>query len=373
MIEDAARMGESQHPAWLQLLQKPYEGLLGSKSAWDLRLPDGTAVQIERGGQGLNNTVYRVRVGSDVYACKVCVVDERQRARREWTALVALQAAGLQTAAEPIVFAPDGPLPQPVIACRWVSGSSLMAQALDDRDLAMLICELEAIHGTPPPPGIEPLVAWGQPSGYAVYLAEIQSSLDKVCRWAAAAGTDLGRLPNWVADLPARLPLFEQVAAGAQATVAQAGSDGTYPVKALVRLDGNPDNIVRDGTGQFVFIDWEYSGWGDAAYDLAELRWHPRNLQISQQRWENTLAGYRPHPDDPGFRARLAVYSQLVPAHWVGRSAVHLLEGAGLIGGRPRLARVPVRMYRAVRKQLDNYLATLGLIDPPEAEDVDGE
>jgi hypothetical protein len=44
------------------------------------------------------------------------------------------------------------------------------------------------------------------------------------------------------------------------------------------------------------------------------------------------------------------------------------LEGAGQIGGRKRLAPVPARFYRAVRKQLDRYLAALGLIEPDEED-----
>jgi hypothetical protein len=75
-----------------------------------------------------------------------------------------------------------------------------------------------------------------------------------------------------------------------------------------------------------------------------------------------------PHPADSSFNRRLAVYSRLLPAWWVGRSAIHLLEGAGQIPGRKRLVRVPERIYRAVRTQLDGYLAALGLIEPQEAE-----
>jgi hypothetical protein len=62
----------------------------------------------------------------------------------------------------------------------------------------------------------------------------------------------------------------------------------------------------------------------------------------------------------------LSVYSRLLPIWWVGRSALHLLEGAKQIIGRSRLVPIPTRMYRAARVQLDNYLAALGLVEPPE-------
>jgi aminoglycoside phosphotransferase (APT) family kinase protein len=368
MSNDVAGTSNNQ-PAWLPLLLKPYENFLGSRTMWDLRLPDGSPVRIERGSQGLNNALYRVRVGGDVFGCKLFVVDERRRADREWAALVAVQRAGLNLAPEPIAFAPDGPLPQPVIVYRWINGVPVVGQTLTQDELILLVKGLGRLHRTPPPAGLEPLTAWQQPAGYATYLADIETASDEVRRWASHAEATNGELPGWMADLPALLPLLEQVVEGARATVSRAGTDGSYPVKALVRLDGNLDNIMRDPEGEFVFVDWEYSGWGDAAYDLAELRWHPRGLQIGQKQWDVALAAYEPPPGDTTFAERLRVYSQLVPARWVGRSAVHLLEGAGQTSRRRRLAPVPQRMYRSVRKQLDVYLAALGLMALPEEED----
>lgn len=350
--------------AWLPLIQKPYENPFGPRIAWDLRMANGTAVRIERGSQGLNNSLYRVRLGRDVYACKLLVVDERQRARREWTALRSLQEAQLQTAPEPIAYAPDGPLPQPIIVYRWVSGKKLTRGGVTDDDLVALIANLNQIHQTQAAPDTKPLVAWHQPADFTAYLVEIQAFMGEIRAWATNSKFVPGDLPAWATDLLAWLPLFEKALRLAENAIAQADTRGEYPYKALVWGDGSLDNVICGEQEQLIFLNWESSGWGDPAYDLAELRWHPRSSEISQAQWQTALEAYVPHPGDLYFRERLAVYNQLLPVWWVGRSALHLLEGARQAQSRQMLAMIPSRMYKAVHTQLGNYLVALGLIEP---------
>jgi aminoglycoside phosphotransferase (APT) family kinase protein len=361
------------YPSWLPLLKKPYDQLFSGKSAWDLRDPDGRPMHIERGGPGLNNCIFRVRLNGDLFSCKLFVADERQRAYREWAALQALHAAGLALAPAPVAYAPAGPLPQPVVVYRWVEGAPLGGGTMTDDELARLVTSLSLMHRTPPAPAVAMLTAWHQPASYAAYLDEIRSFVGRVRDWANGPRAAANDLPGWIADLPARMPLLEETLE--QAEVLAAGKNGAsaYPVPALVRVDGNLDNVLHDASGALYFVDWEYSGLGDPAYDLAELRWHPRNRGVSQGQWEAALAAYRPHPADTTFQARLAVYSRLLPAWWVGRSAIHLLQGAGQLGGSKRLVAVPERLYRSVRAQLDGYLAALGLIEAPVVESREEE
>ena len=360
-------------PAWLPLLQKPYDNLLGSRPIWDLRMDDGTAVRIERANQGLNNALYRVRVGGEVYACKFFVKDERRRGDREWAAVNMLQSAGRRLAPEPVALANDGPLPQPVIIYRWVNSVTLAGQSLSRQDLIQLIGALNEVHRTPSSGNETLLPAWHQPSSYQAYYEEVVGFYTRLRAWADEVGVPNADLPQWLAGLRNLLPLMEQTAGRAKDIVGQAGTDGVYHGTTLVRVDGNLENIVRDENGQIVFMDWECSGLGDPAFDLAEQRWHPRTLNISQQEWEAAMAAYLPAGDDPGFAERLAVYSQLVPAWWVGRSVLHLLEAAGAGRTRRRLAPIPGRMYRSVRKQLDRYLVALKLMDMAEATETDDE
>jgi len=370
MMENLSIMNESG-PPWLSLLQRPYDSIFGPKNIWDLRMADGAAVHIERGSQGLNNNLYRVRFGGAVYACKLFVVDERQRAQREWTAVRALHDVGLRLAPEPVAYAPNGPLPQPAIVYQWVTGQPLSGQALLTDDLAALIECIGRIHRTAPAADVEMLVAWRQPENYASYLAEIEDFLRDVRDWVASAQTSTADLPSWAADLPALLPLIQATVESTERAVASASDRGACPAPALVRVEGNLDSIVRDEDGQFVFLDWESSGWGDPAYDLAELRWHPRALTIAPAQWRAAVETYVPLPQDATFWERLSVYDQLLPAWWLGRSAVHLLEGARQAMGRQRLVAVPTRLYRSVRAQLDNYLCALGLMAVEEADSAD--
>ncbi len=356
------------YPAWLPLLKKPYDQLFGGKSAWDLRAPDGRPVHIERGGPGLNNCIFRVRLNGDVFACKLFIADERQRAYREWAALKTLHAAGLPLAPEPVAYAADGPLPQPAVVYRWLEGTPLGGGTTTDGDLARLVGGLNQVHRTPPAPGVELLPAWHQPASYAAYLDEVRFFIGQVRDWANGRSATTSDLPAWIADLPALTPLLEETMRRAEAFAAGKDGAGAYPFPALVRVDGNLDNILRDASGALWFVDWEYSGLGDPAYDLAELRWHPRGRGVSQRQWATALAAYQPHPADTTFHARLAVYSRLLPAWWVGRSALHLLQGAGQLGGPKRSVAVPERLYRSVRAQLDGYLAALGLIEAPVVE-----
>jgi len=361
----------NQDVPWLGLLQKPYANMFGPKNVWDLHMADGTAVRIERGSQGLGNTLYRIRVNGDVYACKLFVVDERRRAQREWAALCSLGAAGLKLAPEPVAFAPDGPLPQPAIVYRWVNGEMLTESPLTPADLQALIAALGQVHRVPAAPQCERLVAWHQPADYVTYLAEIRKAVEQMQGWAASPAARQPDLPGWVADLPAVVALTAEALRQAEAVVAEASTPGKYPTPALVRVDGNPDNVLRTGMGSLIFLNWECSGWGDPAYDLAELRWHPRSQQVPQERWEEALATYDPLPGDETFAERLAVYSRLLPLWWIGRSVLHLLEGAKQVAGRPRPVPIPARLYRSVRGQLDNYLATIGLIEWPEPAERD--
>jgi len=350
--------------AWLPLIQKPYENPFGPRSAWDLRTANGTAVRIERGSHGLTNNLYRVRLGQDVYACKLFIADERQRARREWIALRSLQEARLRVAPDPIVYAPDGPLPQPTIVHRWVSGKELTKGSVTDNDLMALVADLNQIHQIRAAPDTKPLIAWHQPANFADYLAEIQTFVGKIRAWTTDARFTPNDLPFWATNLLTWLPLFEKALRLAENVIAQADTKGEYLYKALIWGDGNLDNVIRSEQEQFIFLNWESSGWGDPAYDLAQLRWHPRASGISQTRWQAALNTYVPHPGDRYFRERLAVYSQLLPIWWVGRSALHLLEGARQAQSHQRLAMIPSRIYRSVRVQLRNYLAALGLMEP---------
>jgi len=99
---------------------------------------------------GANNALYRVEVDDQVYACKLCVVDERRRAMREFGSLRLLQAAGLDIAPEPVWLDEScALLPYPAVAYRWLPGSSI-GPALTQLHLASLLDTFLRLHSLQP-------------------------------------------------------------------------------------------------------------------------------------------------------------------------------------------------------------------------------
>ena len=53
---------------------------------------------------------------------------------------------------------------------------------------------------------------------------------------------------------------------------------------SLVRLDNNTRNYIRR-PGPWLSVDWENSGWGDTAFDVANLMTHAAYLDVPASRW----------------------------------------------------------------------------------------
>ena len=264
-------------------------------------------------------------------------------------------------APEPVAYLPDGPLPQPAVVYRWAEDAPLAGQITAVQDLAELVSALGTIHRAPNLPDVQTLIAFHQPPDYATDLAEIRENVERVQTWARRRESQGEPLPDWAAHLPQLAPGIGETAALAQELVRASGMRGATPTSALIRVDGNLDNILRDAGGRLTFVDWEYSGAGDPAYDLAELRWHPGASHLPTEWWDIALDGYPPLPDDMDFSQRLALYNRLLPIWWVSRSAFYLLEGTGQVPARPRLTPISEHVLREIRARIDELLAFLGL------------
>jgi hypothetical protein len=125
------------------------------------------------------------------------------------------------------------------------------------------------------------------------------------------------------------------------------------PPIALCRVDANLRNFVRRSDG-WVSVDWENSGWGDPAFDLADLRLHPAYLGVSDERWAWVIEKYLELRRKPAARPRIAIYIRILAIWWVTRIARYLYElPRGLdtrISGQPtaRVAGRPERQARAL-------------------------
>jgi aminoglycoside phosphotransferase (APT) family kinase protein len=143
---------------------------------------------------------------------------------------------------------------------------------------------------------------------FEVYVAELHGLLAEYGPWLATTE-------------PAGPCLRERLArlvAGCAETIRTTKVDPSRDSvrQCLCRVDPNLANTVLDESRRLRWVDWEYSGWGDPALDLADLRWHAAlsGLSESQQDW--LRENYRRLPGDAGFEERLAVWDRLLVTRW---------------------------------------------------------
>ncbi len=269
----------------------------------------GDSVTVRRVTGGFNNALYRAEVDGQCYAVKLCVADERRRAAREYGALRLLHAAGLDLAPQPLWLDESCTIfPFPTVVYRWLPGRPLDSP-LTSRQLAAFLEGYQHIHalrerdyaqiGLPD--------AWFHWLDFEPYLAELRDFLNEYETWLATTEPD-GR------DLRDRLSRLVDDCAETLTTADVDPSRESVPL-CLCRVDPNLSNGVWGEDGRLRWVDWEYSGWGDPALDLAELRWHAALAgQREAQTW--LRANYRRPEDDPAFEERLAVWDCLLATRW---------------------------------------------------------
>lgn len=268
-------------------------------------------VTVRRVTGGTNNALYRVEVGGDLVACKLFVDDERQRARREYGALRVLEATGLDLAPRPLWLDEScSVVPYPTVAYLWLSGTSL-GPDLPQQQLAAMINSIQRLHSLRPEDsaGLELADAWFHWFSLDAYLDEIRGILADYGPWLI--GTDpqgpgiVGRLNRLVDDC----------ASFVGGSNVDAGRD-CVPLR-LCGIDTNLANAVWCDDGRLRWVDWEYSGWGDPALDLADFRWQASLDGISSAEHAWLRERYRRPAGDGGFDERLAVWDRLISTRWV--------------------------------------------------------
>jgi len=98
----------------------------------------------------------------------------------------------------------------------------------------------------------------------------------------------------------------------------------TTPV-CLCRLDHNITNYLQR-PGQWALVDWEYSGWGDPAFDVANMMTRVAYLEVPAWRWDWVLDAYCDLVDDATASLRIQAYCKILTVWWVARLARYLYE-----------------------------------------------
>jgi hypothetical protein len=259
---------------------------------------------------GFNNALYRVDVGGQPYAVKLCVADGRRRAAREYGVLRLLHSVGLDIAPQPLWLDESHTiLPFPTVVYRWLPGNAI-TRLLTQQQLAGLLQSYQDMHALrwSDYAHVDLPDAWFHWFDFEPYLDELDGFLAEYGSWLAISvpqGQDLR-------DRLARL--LDRFATAVAVTAANPGREDV-PL-SICRVDSNLANGVWGEDSRLRWVDWEYSGWGDPALDLAELRWHASYAELSEAQRLWLRNNYRRPDNDPSFEERLVVWDHLLAARW---------------------------------------------------------
>jgi aminoglycoside phosphotransferase (APT) family kinase protein len=255
--------------------------------------------------------------------------------------LQALDEAGLDLAPRPILLDQDS-YSQPVVVQTWLQGKVSDALPTEDEEWQGLLEHLVRVHSVTPE-------RIGVRLQRAVLDANSAAEARDTVRWQMSCIPPAAR----PASLQKLLGHFEAVESPAW----------PEPPVTLCRVDNNVRNYVRR-PGAWASVDWEYSGWGDPAFDVAQWATHASYTDVPLSRWTDVLDAYcrrsdsQAWIDDPTLALRIRVYVQVMSVWWVARVARYLHEiPAGL---DQRLVPWPEDWEANMHSKYEHYL---GLAD----------
>jgi aminoglycoside phosphotransferase (APT) family kinase protein len=280
---------------------------------------------------GRNNLLYRATSPDADLAIKFTVRDERDRAGREYGALAALRAAGLAIAPEPILLDRSG-YGQPVVVQSWLEGEVTAAPPATDDEWQRLAQHLAGVHTVTP--------------------GRVQQELP----WTTINANTAEEGRRRVREQADRIPAEAQPAA-LRALLArfEASRFPEWPPApvTLCRLDNNITNYIRR-RGPWASVDWEYSGWGDPAFDVANLLTHVTVQEAAASRRTSFAGCYCSLAADESAAVRIRVYYDILVVWWAARLARFLYEIPR--GQDQRLAEWPAGWQADYEAKYERYL-----------------
>lgn len=282
-------------------------------------------------GGGANNLLYRVTCDEDDLAVKFVIRDTRDRVGREYQMLVALQAVGFALSPRPVLLERER-FSQPVVVQTWLAGRVTDEPPADDADWHALIGHFVALHGI-------------DPARVTHALPTAVLDMRSVVQGQGAIEGQLARIPRNERSSA----INELLARSARLTLLTWDA----PTVTLCKGDPNINNFVRH-TDTWRSVDWEYSGWGDPAFEVADLLTHPKYLAVTDARREWVIETYCARRADATLATRIRAYRQLMLIWWVARFARLLYEAPR--GLDSRLA-IPSLTWRAeTEAKYEHYL-----------------
>ncbi|HRQ39846.1 MAG TPA: phosphotransferase [Chloroflexota bacterium] len=134
--------------------------------------------------------------------------------------------------------------------------------------------------------------------------------------------------------------------------------DWHTPQLTLLHCDPNPRNFVRRPSG-WLAVDWENSGWGDPALEIADLIAHAAYMDVLPETWEWVVGVVADRWGDDKAVARIWAYYPLILTFWVVIFAQSMYELAHNLPNA-RLAPRPLDWAETIPQKYEHYLALAG-------------
>jgi aminoglycoside phosphotransferase (APT) family kinase protein len=254
--------------------------------------------RVDRIAGGANNLVFHVTADRADLAIKFTIRDARDRAGREYGALLALQQADPALAPQPLLLERER-YQQPVVVQTWLPGLPLDAPPASDAEWDALLDHLLRLHRL-------------TPATVGAALPEVVLTMRSAAEGRARIQENVDRIP------PDQRPATLHALLGRL----DAASFAIWPEPrlSLCRGDCHCRNFLRCSP-RWASVDWEYSGWGDPAFEVADLLAAPSFFAVSPERREWVIAEYAAHSADPLLATRLRTYYRLMLVWWAARLA----------------------------------------------------
>ncbi len=251
---------------------------------------------------GLNNSLFLLDDDGTRQCIKLYRVDDRRRAEREWQSLSLLHQSNIRIAPQP--FWSDVLSDVPAVGMEYIDGVPLSQQAVGHYEMLCLAKTLQQLYAITPERCDYPYVAIGRAC----------ERLEKLSLWSQQLDTfKLHPLGSTIRDLLHQWPLDKD------ATILCLPAPPVFSSG-----DPNLANCLWDGSS-IQCVDFEYAGWSDLAFELADLLEGLFARQISDTCWELFLEQF--DLAAPDIQARFSSARRLCAMYWIFLLWNRLMKG----------------------------------------------
>jgi thiamine kinase-like enzyme len=257
---------------------------------------------------GRNNLLYKAQQQDQILAIKFCVPDQRDRAGREYQCLDALKNAGSQIVPEPLLLDRYS-YKYPVVVQTWLEGEVSSTPPENKQSWLKLVEHFIAIQKA-----LSPTEAMKLPRA-VLTMTDAASGIEQIQRkfLLIPESKHSEAVRKLIDKLSSKqFPLWNE------------------PVISLCRSDPSPLNFIRR-SGAWCSVDWENGGWGDPAFEIADLMAHPSYSKVESSQWNWLIDIYAKLVNDEQVSQRIYTYYRLMIAWWVVRFSKELAAPAELL------------------------------------------